>query len=92
MNFLSRIITAHNFSSGRNLIRITSSCNFYSTDRRWKMAVKNAEKTVGYPTSFMNLRWLLNDEISNIASYLPKLIWTKHPMLLVAKYGKMKIN
>ncbi|XP_044752878.1 all trans-polyprenyl-diphosphate synthase PDSS2-like [Coccinella septempunctata] len=81
MNALSRIVSSQRYS--RNLIRISST--YYSTDDRWMIAVKNAEKIVGYSTSFMNLRWLLTDEISNIASYVSKLIGTRHPMLGVAR-------
>lgn len=48
-------------------------------------AVNDAEKIVGYPTSFLNLRWLLNDEIANIALHLRKLIGTNHPLLGTAR-------
>lgn len=47
--------------------------------------VNEAEKIVGYPTSFLNLRWLLNDEVANIALHLRKLIGTNHPLLGTAK-------
>lgn len=48
--------------------------------------VNEAEKIVGYPTSFLNLRWLLNDEIANVALHLRKLIGTNHPLLDTARY------
>ncbi|XP_072397645.1 all trans-polyprenyl-diphosphate synthase PDSS2-like [Diabrotica undecimpunctata] len=48
-------------------------------------AVIEAEKIVGYPTSFLNLRWLLNDEVANIAVHLKKLIGTKHPLVHTAR-------
>lgn len=48
-------------------------------------AVSEAERIVGYPTSFLNLRWLLSDEIANVALHLRKLIGTKHPLLDIAK-------
>ena len=44
-----------------------------------------AERIVGYPTSFMSLRLLLSDEVSNIAVQLRKLVGTKHPLLGTAK-------
>lgn len=53
------------------------------------MAVSNAEKVVGYPTSFLSLRYLMSDEISNIAVYLKKLIGTGHPLLSTAKYSSL---
>lgn len=51
----------------------------------WIRAVNEAEKVVGYPTSFLNLRWLLSDEIANIALHLRKLIGSSHPLLKTAK-------
>lgn len=51
----------------------------------WNGAVKEAERTVGYPTSFLSLRWILNDEIANVASHIKKLIGTNHPLLKIAK-------
>jgi len=56
------------------------------------MAVSNAEKVVGYPTSFLSLRYLMSDEISNIAVYLKKLIGTGHPLLSTAKYASYVIQ
>lgn len=53
----------------------------------YSSAVKQAEKVIGYPTSFMNLRWIINDEIANIASHIRKLIATKHPILKNARYN-----
>ena len=52
----------------------------------WGKAFSDAEKIVGYPTSFMSLRCLLSDEFSNIALQLRKLVGTKHPLLKTAKY------
>ncbi|KAK9703866.1 Polyprenyl synthetase [Popillia japonica] len=48
-------------------------------------AVSEAEKVVGYPTSFLSLRWLLSDEMANIALLLRRLIGTNHPLLKTAK-------
>lgn len=41
---------------------------------QWSKVIREAEKIVGYPTSFMNLRWLLSDEFANIAMHLRKLV------------------
>lgn len=48
-------------------------------------ALNEAEKVVGYPTSFLNLRWLLSDEIANVGVHIRKLLGTKHPLLDTAK-------
>lgn len=53
---------------------------------RWEGVVNEAEKIVGYPTSFLNLRWLLSDEIANVAFHLKKLMGTDHPVLKTAKW------
>ncbi|XP_036868179.1 all trans-polyprenyl-diphosphate synthase PDSS2 isoform X2 [Manis javanica] len=50
----------------------------------WKQVVSEAEKIVGYPTSFMSLRCLLSDEVSNIAVQVRKLVGTQHPLLSTA--------
>ncbi|KAL1454126.1 hypothetical protein WDU94_010407 [Cyamophila willieti] len=51
----------------------------------WNKAVSDAEKIVGYPTSFLSLRWLLSDEIANVALHLRKLVGSSHPLLKTAK-------
>ncbi|KAJ6640635.1 All trans-polyprenyl-diphosphate synthase PDSS2, partial [Pseudolycoriella hygida] len=51
----------------------------------WNRAVSEAEKIVGYPTSFLSLRWLLSDEIANVALHLRKLVGSNHPLLKKAK-------
>lgn len=51
----------------------------------WNRVVSEAEKIVGYPTSFLSLRWLLSDEIANVALHLRKLVGSSHPLLKTAK-------
>ncbi|XP_059208640.1 decaprenyl-diphosphate synthase subunit 2 [Centropristis striata] len=51
----------------------------------WSKVVSDAEKIVGYPTSFMSLRCLLSDELSNVAMLVRKLIGTQHPLLNTAR-------
>ncbi|XP_075453671.1 all trans-polyprenyl-diphosphate synthase PDSS2 isoform X1 [Ascaphus truei] len=55
------------------------------TASHWSKVVSDAEKIVGYPTSFMSLRCLLSDELSNIAMQVRKLVGTKHPLLNTAR-------
>lgn len=73
--------------------RTSSSCNSLvgeklSSNQKpdWNRAVSEAEKIVGYPTSFLSLRWLLSDEIANVALHLRKLVGSNHPLLKTAKY------
>ncbi|XP_064629359.1 all trans-polyprenyl-diphosphate synthase PDSS2-like [Lineus longissimus] len=54
-------------------------------DITFTKVVSDAEKLVGYPTSFMSLRCLLSDEMSNVAMYVRKLVGTKHPLLKTAR-------
>nr|XP_055186674.1 all trans-polyprenyl-diphosphate synthase PDSS2 isoform X1 [Nyctereutes procyonoides] len=51
----------------------------------WNQVVSEAEKIVGYPTSFMSLRCLLSDELGNIAMQVRKLVGTQHPLLTTAR-------
>lgn len=51
----------------------------------WNRAVSEAERIVGYPTSFLSLRWLLSDEIANVALHLRKLVGSSHPLMKTAK-------
>lgn len=57
----------------------------HSTKPDWNRAVSEAEKIVGYPTSFLSLRWVLSDEIANVALHLRKLVGSNHPLLKTAK-------
>nr|XP_061798046.1 all trans-polyprenyl-diphosphate synthase PDSS2-like [Nerophis lumbriciformis] len=56
-----------------------------SEPSNWSKVVSDAEKIVGYPTSFMSLRCLLSDEFSNVAMHVKKLVGTQHPLLNTAR-------
>lgn len=58
----------------------------HSSKPDWNRAVSEAEKIVGYPTSFLSLRWVLSDEIANVALHLRKLVGSNHPLLKTAKF------
>jgi decaprenyl-diphosphate synthase subunit 2 len=51
----------------------------------WNRVISEAEKIVDYPSSYMGLRWLLNDDIANIAFNMRKLIGSNHPLLKITK-------
>ncbi|KAJ3612727.1 hypothetical protein NHX12_018985 [Muraenolepis orangiensis] len=51
----------------------------------WSKVVSEAERIVGYPTSFMSLRCLLSDELSNVAMHVRRLVGTDHPLLDTAR-------
>lgn len=65
----------------------TAATTITTTNKKldWNRAMSEAEKIVGYPTSFLSLRWLLSDEIANIALHLRKLVGSNHPLLTIAK-------
>jgi len=81
-----------NFSSGhtqpgmmrRANVWWGSSSSAKVTD--WNRAVSEAEKIVGYSTSFLSLRCLLSDELSNVAMQMRKLVGTGHPLLKTARH------
>ncbi|XP_072018777.1 all trans-polyprenyl-diphosphate synthase PDSS2-like isoform X3 [Amphiura filiformis] len=56
-----------------------------SSESTWSSAISEAEKLVGYPASFMSLRYLLSDELANVALQARKLVGTKHPLLKMAR-------
>uniref|UniRef100_A0A8C9K0H1 Decaprenyl diphosphate synthase subunit 2 n=1 Tax=Panthera tigris altaica TaxID=74533 RepID=A0A8C9K0H1_PANTA len=60
-------------------------CQSSRSPAHWNQVVSEAEKIVGYPTSFMSLRCLLSDELSNIAMQVRKLVGTQHPLLTTAR-------
>lgn len=76
-----------NFSRGISCGTVKYGSNVAVQEEKpdWNKVVSEAEKIVGYPTSFLNLRWLLSDEIANVALHLRKLVGTNHPLLNAAK-------
>lgn len=59
---------------------------------QWSKIIREAEKIVGYPTSFMNLRWLLSDEFANMAMHLRKVVSTTYMEKLSRIYENVKEN
>lgn len=51
----------------------------------WYRALSEAEKIVGYQTSYLSLRYLLSDEITNLALHMRKLVGSKHPLVGTGK-------
>ncbi|XP_036337687.1 decaprenyl-diphosphate synthase subunit 2-like [Rhagoletis pomonella] len=76
------------FPQQPNLRTLTSTSAAKPTPPKhdWNRAVSEAERIVGYPTSFLSLRWLLSDEIANVALHLRKLVGSNHPLLKTAKH------
>lgn len=75
---LTRHITSSHLSPAQNAPKTAEKPDF-------NRAVSEAEKIVGYPSSFLSLRWLLSDEIANVALHLRKLVGSNHPLLKTAK-------
>jgi decaprenyl-diphosphate synthase subunit 2 len=83
----SAVISKREFRISSTLEKLSSD-KFSTTNNQkpdWNRAVSEAEKIVGYPTSFLSLRWLLSDEIANVALHLRKLVGSNHPLLKTAK-------
>lgn len=74
--------SSREFSTTSNLCAVAQQ----NTKPDWNRAVSEAEKIVGYPTSFLSLRWVLSDEIANVALHLRKLVGSNHPLLKTAKF------
>lgn len=75
------------FSRPSRYVRLDVRRNVWSSSRQDDLtkALSDAEKIVGYPTSFLNLRYLLSDEISNVAMYMKRFAMSKHPLLRTAR-------
>jgi len=74
-----------NFSCTESEIRSASVWGSSAKVTDWNRAVSEAEKIVGYSTSFLSLRCLLSDELSNVAMQMRKLVGTGHPLLKTAR-------
>ena len=62
-----------------------STTNKLNISKEWTSIMNKAEKIVGYPTSFLNLRYLVSDEVAHFANLLRKLMQTKHPLIKMAR-------
>lgn len=51
----------------------------------WERALADAEKAVGHSTSFLSLRYLMNDEFVNWGEHMQRLEGSDHPMHRAAK-------
>lgn len=51
----------------------------------WDRALSEAEKCVGPQTSFVSLRYLMNDEVTNWGEHMERLEGSNHPMYEAAK-------
>lgn len=56
------------------------------TKNEWNRALSEAEKIVGYQTSYLSLRYLLSDEITNLALHMRKLVGSTHPLVGTGKW------
>lgn len=91
------LLRARKFLTSRSIGLLVKECNFSCAAANytkvatredkpdWNRVVSEAEKIVGYPTSFLSLRWLLSDEFANVALHLRRLIGTNHPLLKTVK-------
>ena len=82
-----------NSSSARPVHSLPAS---FTRKNQWNRAVSEAEKLVGYPTSLVSVRALMDDDFANIAVHMRKLIGSDHPVLQTVKrlvyQGKNKMQ
>uniref|UniRef100_T1IZC4 Decaprenyl-diphosphate synthase subunit 2 n=1 Tax=Strigamia maritima TaxID=126957 RepID=T1IZC4_STRMM len=84
MNSLNFVLCRKLISSVGHFTRSLSTGKS-SNQLDWNRVISDAERVVGYPTSYLSLRCLLSDEISNLAAHVRKLVGTGHPLLKTAK-------
>ena len=80
---VNRSLVANPVVKRREFFSPSSSAENLS--KEWTSILARAEKVVGYPTSFLNLRYLVSDEVANFANLLRKLIKTNHPLIQMAR-------
>lgn len=51
----------------------------------WDRALSEGEKCVGHQKSFLSLRYLMNDEVTNWGEHMQKLEGSNHPMYNAAR-------
>ena len=68
----------------------------FTKKNSWNRSVSDAEKLVGYPTSLMSVRALMDDDFANIAVHMRKLVGSEHPVFHTVKrlvyQGKNKLQ
>lgn len=57
----------------------------YEVKPEWDRALTEAEKCIGHQTSFVSLRYLMNDEVTNWGEHMQKLEGSQHPMYNAAR-------
>lgn len=57
----------------------------FEINPEWDRALTTAEKCVGHQTSFVSLRYLMNDEVTNWGEHMQKLEGSQHPMYNAAR-------
>ena len=83
--FLSHAVSTLHFSAtaqqqAQNNFRIP-----LPRQHEWNRAVGSAENLVGFPTSAIQLRSLLTDEVTSMSGHLRKLMGSDHPILRTLK-------
>lgn len=58
----------------------------------WDRALSEGEKCVGHQKSFLSLRYLMNDEVTNWGEHMQKLEGSNHPMYDAARYIKFQVS
>lgn len=75
LNLTRKLVVNLNQTINARLISSTMEsreklANKFEAKNEWNRAVSEAQKIVGYETSFLSLRYLLSDEITNLALHL----------------------
>lgn len=70
---------------GSSMKRRKYSLWFQSNGTTQQKAITDAEKLVGYPSSFASLKYLAEEEPANFLSLAKKLVGSGHPLLSTAR-------
>lgn len=95
-SLLSSSVLYQDLAAPSSLRGVHSLPASFTKKNSWNRSVSDAEKLVGYPTSLMSVRALMDDDFANIAVHMRKLIGSEHPVLHTVKrlvyQGKNKMQ
>jgi hypothetical protein len=81
-----QVSSAHNIcSTSSTNEKVKANARKNEIKPEWDRALSEGEKCVGHQKSFLSLRYLMNDEVTNWGEHMQKLEGSNHPMYDAAR-------
>lgn len=85
-NYFKNPESTRNFSvTSCNLEEVKVARTRFDVKPQWDRALTEGEKCIGPQKSFVSLRYLMNDEVTNWGAHMERLEGSNHPMYDAAK-------